>query len=285
MVYDTNNGLEQMNLDDTLKSFYYLNQNIDIDLTPSFYSSSDDFKRKNNSDMLIISLNCCSLLSKLDDIKLFLDTFGDNLTDIIALQEIFNFQNFNVPCIKGYNVFYKTRKLNKGGGVGIFVREDFLVQQLQFPFVDNVVESLCLKVTKDSNSFIICNFYRPPSANVESSMNIISDIFSTLTNLNMPSFIACDSNINILKNNSATLLEEAMGSGFINHINIATRIGSLSASGIDQIFSNCPDKINKSGTFIESPSDHFWTYKCIDLKIPAKEEFSPLKILIGLGNS
>ena len=74
--------------------------------------------------------------------------------------------------------------------------------------------------------------------------------------------LACDSNVNILKENcqQKMFLGEGLGNGFVNFINSVTRIGNNSKSAIDQIFSNSPNLIKQSGIIIDSPSDHFWTF-------------------------
>ena len=253
--------LEHLNNDVSLKSMYYTNidnsENTHFDITESYFHSSTNFS--NTRKVFMISLNCCSLMSKLEEIELFLSSFDDNLPTAISLQEIHKLPEFYIPKLKGYNFHYKCRQSNKGGGVGIFVRNNLMANVLDSPFIENIVESLCLKITSGDKSFILCTFYRPPSADIRLAMSAINDLFDSLGNYNLPVFISCDSNINILKDTTLVndFLGAALSNGLVNQINIATRICPPSKTGIDQFFSNCPSKIKESGVFIDSPSDHF----------------------------
>ena len=48
-----------------------------------------------------------------------------------------------IPELPGYQkLYFKSRKGNKGGGVGIYVKNDFKYNILKSPFIENVFESL-----------------------------------------------------------------------------------------------------------------------------------------------
>ena len=287
MVNDIDDDIELMNSNRLLKCFYYNDlKDFHFDISDSLFYSSEEFAKSYKTDHLILSLNCCSLLSKLEEIKLFINTFGNNSPIAIALQEIHRFQEHMIPNIKGYNFYFNMRTTNKGGGVGIFVRDDFIIDILESSFHENILESICLKVTQNKESFIICNFYRPPSANIDTSIDLISELFTSLSLYNLPVLVTCDSNIDVLKkgNIRQTFLGETLSTGFINHINIATRICPPSMSSIDQLFSNNPNLITNSGVFIDSPSDHFWTFISLNMDLPGKHNNESLKRIFSQQN-
>ena len=134
-------GLEHLNNDLSLKScFYDTKDDVDMNIVKSKYFISNELVNRLKTGTYFLSLNCCSLLSKFDNIKMFISQFAQNLPVAILLQEIHKFPDFFDPCIDGFNFFHKKRLENKGGGVGIYVRNDFSVKEFDTPFDENEFE-------------------------------------------------------------------------------------------------------------------------------------------------
>ena len=260
-------GLEHLNNDLSLKScFYDTKDDVDMNIVKSKYFISNELVNRLKTGTYFLSLNCCSLLSKFDNIKMFISQFAQNLPVAILLQEIHKFPDFFDPCIDGFNFFHKKRLENKGGGVGIYVRNDFSVKEFVTPFDENEFESIGLRISKNNSSFIACSFYRPPQADFAASIDRFANLCNIVSCFNLPSFIACDSNINILNldQKADIYLNEAFGSGFIDQIGLASRFSGKSKTAIDQFYSNCPDNVSSAGVIVDSPSDHFWTFLHLD---------------------
>jgi hypothetical protein len=78
----------------------------------------------NKSDLDFFYTNASSLNNKLDKLKIFVEL---NKPYVIAITET-HFTEISVPNIQRYIIYrrdrMKTKDLNKGGGVCIYVRED-----------------------------------------------------------------------------------------------------------------------------------------------------------------
>ena len=107
---------------------------------------------------------------------------------IIAVTELWSVPPNNDFSLSGYSPLqYKVRKKSnsvnsKGGGVGIWVNEQFKFEVLEHIsiFEPHVFESIFIKVYTSKNNYnIIGNIYRPntaPRANIKKFNNILSDI-------------------------------------------------------------------------------------------------------------
>ena len=249
--------------------------NIGIPQPESFNTDSFNSKYRHYNGLFMLSLNCCSLLSKLDDIRSNLN-YLDKKPDVVCLQEIFHIPDDLDLGFQGYNFFSKQRSLGKGGGVGFIVSDRYQTEILDSPFIENIFESIIIKIKDNDSSYIIANFYRPPKSNADTFFHTYSDFLEYVSSFNLPTFIFCDSNIDILKKdkNSLNLINSSLSFGFVNYINQATRVIFPSASGLDQAFSNKPDIVSSSGILVDSPSDHFFTYIIIKTDSVKYQRFS-----------
>ena len=264
--------LDSLNNDPSLTSMLYKDDDNHFD---ELYSNSTKYfdgktfaLNLNNISAYYLSLNCCSLLSKIEEVKLFLNEVRFKLPEVILLQEIFTFPDFFDPYIPGYNFYHKKRSKSKGGGVGVYVRTYYDVEEIPSIFNENVFESIALKIKNPDKTYGICNFYRPPQSDFHDFLDSFSQTCHDMNNLGIPLIIACDSNVNILKDNfqQKSFIGEALSNGFVNFITSATRISHNSKSAIDQMFSNSPCLIKQSGIIIDSPSDHFWTFAAFEVR-------------------
>ena len=238
-------------------------EKMNIGITQPETTSIDSFNKiyHSSNDLFILSLNCCSLLSKLNDIQIFISSLLLK-PDILCLQEIFYVPPDFDLGIPGYTFHSKQRKNSRGGGVGILVRDKFKSEEILSPFNENIFECIALKISDSESSFIIANFYRPPRGNLDEFNEVYINFLENINQINLPSFIVCDSNIDILEKTkiSSGFIESSLSLGFVNFINQATRIIYPAISGIDQVFTNSPTLISNAGVLLDSPSDHFFTY-------------------------
>ena len=86
-------GVEHLNNDLSLKSLFYdTKDDVDIDIVKSKYFVTNELVNPLKTDTYFISLNCCSLLSKFDDIKMFISHFSQNLPLQFFFKRFINFQ-------------------------------------------------------------------------------------------------------------------------------------------------------------------------------------------------
>ena len=152
--------------------------------------------------------------------------------DIICCQEVWGIKAGDVLEIDGFNKpEYRLRTNRRGGGVALYIRKGIKYVVLDTPFVQNIMESIGIKVTLGNENFTIINCYRPPS-------NMIA--LDTLTtwihrNINNKLILVGDFNINTLNNSRFTLeyVRIVNNLGLRNVINDVTRLESMTC--IDHI--------------------------------------------------
>ena len=204
-------------------------------------------KTFNENLLSIFSLNCQSLHSKFDNIVSTIDSFSTNEIHLNALcfQELWlnNDANMDNYRINNYDWYTKLRKKSRGGGVGILVSKYYKVDKLfdKFCFKENILESICLKLTYKNSKFCILNCYRPPNQSndeIEEFFEIFLDLIDKISAMNLPYFITGDFNfdlfkLNNLNSNSMRIIEAFSFNGIINTITRATRITNHSATLLD----------------------------------------------------
>lgn len=258
----------------------------DIDLNCAYYDEKsyvDSFSSSNN--ILIFSLNICSLQSKYTPLINLIDNFALNNAkpDIIMLQETF-IKDIFYYSIKGYRAIFNCRPLgSRGGGTTIYCSELYNIKQLTNDafFIPNILEATVMQVDIPGKSkFLIISVYRPNTHPNKNNQEQINDFFTALgtflqiiDNYNTQTFIGGDFNLNLfdlhnLNSNSCTFLDIFASFGFINCISKATRIVNQSSTALDQIFLNDISLLCRSGVLIDSPSDHFGTFCEITLTKP-----------------
>ncbi|KAK2183282.1 hypothetical protein NP493_317g00007 [Ridgeia piscesae] len=266
-------------LDHNFESFQYTNYSTcdydkDLDPVNNLYNRVlpsckyyDDLQfnvsTKNNSNGLsIIHFNARSLNANFHSIIHTLQTL--NITfDIIAISETWTESNVTTEYdLPHYQVFHKARHYKKGGGVALYVNDriDCTLIESKSVVVENMFKCVTveLNMRKMKNLIVSC-MYRTPGANVgafcESLDNILSDIKSKKT-----MYICGDFNIDILKHNThnytRTFLDDMYSFGLYPLITKPSRITDITATLIDNIFTNELQFQVNSGLLITDISDH-----------------------------
>ncbi len=181
-----------------------------------------------------------------------------NAPDILAMQEIWsphpwqhNLNNYHqLEAIER-----KGRSVNKGGGVGFFVKAYLNYTVLE----KNISPDLELIVIKAENN-LIGNVYRPPKGDFNNAIQIIKNLlqkYYNIRNTGTTMLIGGDFNVNFMNMQHQhtqdicnTMAEYGMG----NIINTATRITENSETQIDAIF--CNNSSVHGHTVITEISDH-----------------------------
>jgi len=234
----------------------------------------------NKYKLSTLSLNIQSLQSKFQP---FCELIGKlkqhkKEPDIILLQELWSVPDFVEFKLQGYHpLIYKTRIKDRGGGVGIFLKDNFTYKKLENSiFVERVLESIFIELKINNTTIFVGSVYHPPnSPNLTTNehlaqfmelMGNLTDFLSSKNNV----FIYGDLNLDCLlynKNKHVTELIDLMFSyGFLQTINKPTRVTSHSAKIIDYSLTNSPDLINETYLLISDLSDHFPVFQYLSLK-------------------
>jgi hypothetical protein len=212
--------------------------------TLSNFLDFDSFKNKfkNSNQNILFSLNVQSLQSKIGHLsEVILDLKINECNPcIIALQETWFIPYTDKINIPNYNFIHTHRKVNRGGGVGFFIRDDLDFKKLDnfSKFIPNTFECLTIEVQIGGKKNIVSTIYRSPTPPAHTSAsdhqkNFISFLethLSSLSHLNTDSFILLDSNINLLppppqtshSNTLTQFIQMASHSAFTKHLEYKT---------------------------------------------------------------
>ena len=216
----------------------------------------------------IISLNIANLLSKLNNLKIFLNNISNesNKPSIIAISETHLNPNQNhgytekelSDIIPGYKFFHSDRKRKKGGGVGIFVEAGLASTanvEMQSPFKEEVFESITIRIPgisfqSSTKDLILLSAYRPPGdQNLTEFLQQIKNWIQKYDKKNNEVIVTGDMNIDLLKYQShpatAEYLDIMLSRAMLPTITRPTRIQHSSATLIDHIF--CKAANSRSG--------------------------------------
>lgn len=255
-----------------------------FNLNTSKYLSETNFIRENtgSKSFSIFGLNIQSLPSKFLELRNIFSLFSVNniFPSIFCIQETWLPTNvFNSYNICGYNIYGKSRTQRVGGGVCIYVKNEFHAELLndESDFIEGIYESCALKVNiSNSKKAIVLCLYRPNNhpfltrdQQISQFQSIFTQQLTRLMKFKLPIYISMDSNLDLLKcgsdANCDSLFSNCSEQGFIFLNSKATRLSNFSSSLIDQIVTNdSPAKILSTGTIVESPSDHLISYTFLD---------------------
>ena len=185
-----------------------------------------------------------------------------NLKHFFSIQFLTNI-HVNDLSFEGYNFVSNHRAKRIGGGVGLFIDQNFSYKILpEFNVSDaNIIESLFVEIFMPRHkNMAIGVIHRPPSENTVEFTEKVNGIISGATKGNKHCYITGDFNLDLLKDDShsvtAQFIESLFAFGFLPMITKPIRITAHSATLIDNIFTNNTTVSSKSGLIISDISDH-----------------------------
>jgi hypothetical protein len=166
------------------------------------------------------------------------------------------------------------------------------------PFENKILESLTIQISYPGKAkpVVLTNIYRSngPLPNVSQNQQMDSflakfdELLHNLSNLRQTSYVFIDSNIDLLNlhaNDSLNYLNSVIQNGFLQCTMKATRFQNNSKTLIDQILTSGYGPNIHTGTVISDISDHFFTLICPNLeknknveKAAPSRSFSPANL-------
>lgn len=164
-----------------------------------------------------MQLNCCSLISKIDVIRLTL--IADAGIHILCITEtwfkpyhssdLFKIPNYTLVRLDRTRLSTSGSFIH-GGGVACYVREDIIFHETELNFSSLDLEILTLNVLpKEHREYFLSIVYRPPSGNYHVALNKISDIIGSIRNCKKrySIIIGGDFNIDVSKTRQTPMLK------------------------------------------------------------------------------
>lgn len=229
------------------------------------YIFSDELNKQipNDNSFSLIHFNARSLPKNYDDIHTLLASLEKKFT-AIGISETWLSVNkkSDMYHIDGYNFVQINRENKRGGGVGIYIDNnfDYLIRS---DISNNTSEFQSIFIELLSNEkrcIIIGCIYRVPGSNIDTFLDKLNNILEKINNRNSDIFIMGDFNLNLLNIDSHDktneFLESMYSSSLYPLISKPSRITPNSATLIDNIFCNCLDSTFNTGLLIADVSDH-----------------------------
>ena len=183
--------------------------------------------------------------------------------------------------LDGFKFMGNNRVERRGGGVGIYVRDDFVYKQrVDLDINVNCMESILLKF-KIQLKILLLVLFKDLQVNLK--MNFLKSLNSVLNIVNKENkyvYLIGDYNINILTVDSCSktneFLDVFMTKSMYPVIHYPTRITDHSISLIDNIFTNNIDDV-LSGVILADISDHFPVFCISNSQITLKKSQTTMK--------
>ena len=215
--------------------------------------------------------------------------------NIIELKAILELTEFDVICIseswlrsrtpkdrfmiEGYKIFRSDRKNKRGGGVCIYVKEEFDCKRIKIPNSPDLPELLWVEVTVNHKKVAIGTLYKAPNIPCKTFYDAYDSLVYIFSRYEDP-ILTGDFNVNMLNTESSdykklndSLIEPF---DFKQIIDKPTRITDKSSTLIDLLLVKDLDKVKAVGLCDASGvSDHFFTYMAYNLKKP---KFKPITV-------
>lgn len=222
-----------------------------------------------------VSLNACKTLNVIHlnvrslrkNWELMLEIFDFKTminVDVIIFTEIAIHEPENIMYkIDGFESKFYNRNDQKGGGVGVYVRDVFSIKQIYIG-KDNYsgYESVHIQLTYHKKNTNIVAIYRPPDCNIKDFIKEIGFILGSI-NKDHDVILIGDINIDLLKPNDAftvnyqnVLAEFGLYRGIYGITRETMRNGKLEISCIDHIYTRTDYKVN-TAIIHTHVSDHY----------------------------
>ena len=181
---------------------------------------------------------------------------------IIGISETWLKDSDHFCGIAGYNFIHDFRNQRSGGGVGLYLKQEFeFKRRPDLYFANDSAESLFVEVerTKEKN-LIVGIIYRPPEQNIIDFNAELDRLLFVISKNNKECILLGDWNIDLIKHNchrqTAEFLDIMYSKLFVPLITRPSRITSHTATLLDNIFVNNPSNYLHSGLLISDISDH-----------------------------
>ena len=266
--------------------------NDNTEEVPSIFQQSNYFESDSACAYLnnkcnvfsILNLNCQSLPAKIDELRVYLNSFLPFQFSAICLQETWLTSDADTSLLQidGYSLISRGRSCSAHGGVAIYLNNRFNYRILNIQDNSDVWDGLFIEVAGNDNlhnkKIIIGCIYRPPRDNMNNYKSFIDDmniILSGFQNNNSEVIIAGDFNIDLLKLNDKSIVNEYfetfVSNGFIPKISLPTRLTENSATLIDNVYVKLSENFSEcmAGILYQHISDHQPCFVTLDyLNLP-----------------
>ena len=172
--------------------------------------------------------------------------------------------------VEGYRAICASRSKKSGGGVALLIKEEQTYRERPDlgVFIEGTLESVFLELIRGGGkkNVVVGVVYRPPGGDIGSFNSEIVKILDKVKNETC--YIMGDFNIDLLKLDKHALTTEFMStfttSSFFPLISLPTRLTDLTATLIDNIWTNDLETNHRSGLITVRLSDHLPVFAFVE---------------------
>lgn len=236
---------------------YYTNENIDKH-DPNI----------NNCNLSLFHLNTQSLNKKANDLVNYLSSIHNHF-DIYGFSETWFTSDIdaNIIDLGDYSSENCNREGRRGGGVSLFIKSDLNYVNRPDLVIDCIdCDSLFVEISHNSTKIIIGIVYKPEYVVFNDFFTQLGAVLNTISSEKKSCYIMGDFNLDLLTHETNSKVNDFINMfysyDFIPSIDRPTRVrrnntGHISATLIDNIFTNDILAHITSGVLITDLSDHF----------------------------
>lgn len=228
---------------------------------------------RKQSVLSFFHMNVRSMLSKVDDIEVLLDTLRFSFS-VLMFSETWYTPDSNDFVLPNYKHFSIRRNARRGGGVSMLVESS--LNSCIIPDFTELNDSFEL-LSVLSDNYVFSVLYRPPSGNVNILLPVLDKLFSYVNDNNYTLFLGGDFNIDLLKTSTMhdDLFSVVESNGFECVTTDATRITENGCTLLDYFITNCnKEDIYASGLISCSISDHLPIFLLVNTHFAARKHKS-----------
>ena len=241
-----------------------MDENLIHKVNSKYYDIIEFAKLSRNTNSLsMFHVNLRSLSAHLEELQLLLKALKANF-DIIGISETKEQTGgfLKNVSLDGYTIFSQHSN-SSAGGVALYVKNnlDFIVRE-DLNALENEFETIWVELkNKKSQNVLCCCAYRHPNTEVEQFNKYMDKVMDKVSKENKLIFCMGDFNVNLLNYNIHSHTNDFVNTMISHHllpyILHPTRVTDLSATVIDNIFSNNTIYESVSGNIMSRISDHF----------------------------
>ena len=233
---------------------------------------------KYRDNFIIGHLNARSLNKNITELKAII-----NETDFDAVSISESWLRSRTPkdrfTIDGYKIFRRDRKSKRGGGVCLYVREEYECKHIKIPNTPESPEILWVEVSVNHKKIAIGTLYKAPNIPCKTFYDAYDSLVYIFSKYEDP-ILTGDFNVNMLDTESLDFkkLNDSLIEPFDYKqiINKPTRITDKSKTLIDLLFVKDFNRVKTFGLCDASGvSDHFFIYMAYNIKKP---KFKPVTV-------
>ena len=230
-----------------------------------------------DTDFAIIQLNIRGLGGKVDKLKTLLnDSFKHKQPDVIVLCKTWLSKHSPHVILPGYCKYEHRRTHKKGGGVCIYIAEQYLSREHPNFLNKNAVLEHCIAEIKlKDRKLLVGSLYRAPNSNQSEFLKEYKDLITKLKSTNYDVILGMDHNLDFLKShlheNTQEFINYNLDNDLFPVITRPTRITHSNTTLIDNIMlgSRLTGQTS-SRIIVDDISDHLPCVTIIENLLPLK---------------